>query len=184
VVAWVNLTSVAFPDIVAGGIPTGSAHNQYSVLSKNLPKESLVQALDSLRSLAKEHPGLNESTIFIETFGQKAVSALPDDYSAFPHRHTFRNAIVFSVAYGDPGLTEAADAWARDMRNKFALPENSGYDKLQIYQNYGHGDEPLSALYGYEEWRHERLTNLKNKYDPRGLFNGYHAIPARLEDWS
>ncbi|KAI8623053.1 hypothetical protein F5Y19DRAFT_493654 [Xylariaceae sp. FL1651] len=151
-VVWMNLTSAVFPDIVAGGIPTNSAHNQYSVLSKNLLKESLLQALESLR--------------------QKAVSALPDDYSAFPHRHTFRNAIVISVAYSEPVLAEAADAWARDMRNKFALPENSGYDKLQIYQNYGHRDQTMSALYGYEEWRHKRLTTLKNKYDLGGCSMG------------
>ncbi|KAI1353360.1 hypothetical protein F5Y01DRAFT_312850 [Xylaria sp. FL0043] len=183
-VSWTNLTSVAFPDIVAGGRPFGSPHNQYSVLARNLPAPSLVEALDSLGDLVQQHPGLNESTIFIETFGQKALSELPDDYSAFPHRNTFRNAIVFSVTYSDPGLADAADAWARDMRDKFALPEICGYDRLQIYQNYGHGDEPLSALYGYEDWRHERLTALKKKYDPRGLFNGYHAIPANIEDWS
>ncbi|KAI1770585.1 hypothetical protein F4818DRAFT_446201 [Hypoxylon cercidicola] len=181
---WTNLTSVVFPDIVAGGLVNGNPHNQYSVLTKDLPIEHLREAVNSLGSLALQYPAANESTIFIETFGQKGVEALPREYSDFPHRDTFRNAIVFSVTYSEDAVADAADSWALEMRNKFAQPEVSGYDKLQIYQNYAHGDEPLSALYGYEEWRHECLTRLKNNYDPHGLFNGFHAIPTNLADWS
>ncbi|KAI0882904.1 uncharacterized protein GGS22DRAFT_195620 [Annulohypoxylon maeteangense] len=183
---WTNLTSVAFPDIVAGALINGNPHNQYSVLTRNLPIESLREAVTSLGSFAKQYPTANESTIFIETFGQKGVEALPREYSAFPHRNSFRNAIVFSMTYPNNAteVADAADSWALGMRNKFAQPDVSGYDRLQIYQNYAHGDEPLSALYGYEEWRHERLTKLKNTYDPHGFFNGYHAIPSNLADWS
>ncbi|KAI0399652.1 hypothetical protein F4802DRAFT_588522 [Xylaria palmicola] len=183
-VDWTKLGTVAFPDIVEGGRVTGNPHNQYSVLTRNLPTRGLREALDSLDALVQAHPALNESTIFIETFAQQGIEARPDDFSAFPHRRAFRNAIVFSVTYADASVADTADAWARGMRDMLAQPDVSGYDRLRIYQNYGHGDEPLSALYGYEEWRHERLTALKNRYDPHGFFNGYHAIPADLKDWS
>lgn len=63
-------------------------------------------------------------------------------------------------------------------------PEVSGYDKRVVYQNYAHDDKPPSVLYGYEEWRHERLSGLKRKYDPHGLFTGYHAVPAELAEGS
>ncbi|KAI1394184.1 uncharacterized protein F4822DRAFT_424651 [Hypoxylon trugodes] len=183
-VPWTNLTSVALPAVEAGTLIKGNPHDQYSVLTKNLPVANLREAVDALGTLAQQYPGANESTIFIETFGQKALSDLPANYSAFPHRDTFRNAIVFSVTYSDAAVASAANSWAMSMRDKFAQSEVSGYDKLQIYQNYAHGDEPLSALYGYEEWRHERLTALKNSYDPHGFFNGFHAVPNKLSDWS
>jgi len=37
----------------------------------------------------------------------------------------------------------------------------------------------LSAIYENLEWRHERLTALKNKYDPQSLFNGQCTSPLR-----
>ncbi|KAI1099519.1 hypothetical protein F4804DRAFT_345472 [Jackrogersella minutella] len=161
-VAWTNLTTVAFPDIVAGGLVNGNPH------------KNLREAVGSLGSLAQQYPSIKKSTIFIETFGQKAVKALPRDYSAFLHRdNEFRNAIVFSVTYSDGAVADAANYWALEMRTKFAQPEVSGYDKLQIYQNYAHGDEPLSYL-----------VRLKNKYAPHGFFNGVHAISSNLADWS
>ena len=88
------------------------------------------------------------------------------------------------MTYTDPSVADPADKWALQWRDHFAQPKVSGYDKIVIYQNYAHDDEPLSALYGYEKWRHERLSTLKRKYDPHGLFNGYHAVPENLADWS
>ncbi|KAL0475553.1 hypothetical protein QR685DRAFT_513077 [Neurospora intermedia] len=41
---------------------------------------------------------------------------------------------------------------------------------MRRYINYANGDEPLQALFGYEEWRWERLTALKREeYDPEGV---------------
>lgn len=181
---WANLADVALPGVVLAGCPKGNPHNQYSILTKDLAIEALAEAHDSLSAFAHQYPAANGSSIFIETFGQQALKTLPQDYSAFPHRNHFRNAIVFTTTYTDDTLADIANSWARDMRNTFAQPNISGYDEWHIYQNYGHGDEPLSALYGCEHWRHERLTNLKNKYDPHGFFDGFHAIPRDLAKWS
>ncbi|KAK6206501.1 hypothetical protein LQW54_007683 [Pestalotiopsis sp. IQ-011] len=137
-------------------------------------------ALESYRALVQAHPTANNSVIFIET----SVRALPDDSSAFPHRRQLNNAVVFSMTYGDAGAAGAADAWALQWRDHFARPAVSGYDGMVIHQNYAHDDEPLSALYGRDEWRHERLSALKRSYDPHDLFNGYHAVLANLADSS
>lgn len=181
---WANLANVALPSVVIGGCPTGNQHNQYSVLTKDLKTPDFRQALESYKSFVHEHPTANNSVIFIETFGQAGIKAFPDDFSAFPHRKQFNNAVVFSMTYPGNSVADAADAWALQWRNHFAQPEVSGYDKMVIYQNYAHDDEPLSALYGYEQWRHERLSALKRKFDPHGLFNGYHAVPANLTAWT
>lgn len=182
--AWTNLANVALPSVVISGCPTGNQHNQYSIMTKDLKTADFRAALESYRTFVQAHPTANNSVIFIETFGQAGVRALPDDFSAFPHRQQFNNAVVFSMTYGDAGVAEAADAWALQWRDHFARPAVSGYDDMVIYQNYAHDDEPLSALYGHDEWRHERLSALKRSYDPHGLFNGYHAVPANLADWS
>ncbi|KAI1879130.1 hypothetical protein JX265_003307 [Neoarthrinium moseri] len=182
--AWTNLANVALPSVVISGCPTGNQHNQYSIMTKDLKTEHFREALESYRSFVQQHPTANNSVIFIETFGQAGIKAFPDDFSAFPHRNQFDNAVVFSMTYADVSVAEDADAWALQWRDHFAQPEVSGYDKMVIYQNYAHDDEPLSALYGYDGWRHERLSALKKSYDPQGLFNGYHAVPADLAGWS
>ncbi|PHH87957.1 hypothetical protein CDD83_8171 [Cordyceps sp. RAO-2017] len=182
--AWAKLADVALPGVVLAGCPKGKPHDQYSILTENLSASALASAHDSLSAFARQHPAANGSSIFIETFGQRALKAIPQDSSAFPHRSYFRNAVVFTMTYTDDAVAEAADGWARRMRNTFAQPSVSGYGEWHVYQNYGHGDEPPSALYGYEGWRHERLTRLKNRYDPHGFFDGFHAIPRNLADWS
>ncbi|KAJ0368335.1 hypothetical protein COL154_002616 [Colletotrichum chrysophilum] len=131
-----------------------------------------------------ENPAANNSVVFIETIGQQGVDALYDNYSAFPHRKSFANAVVFSMRYFDDRVAEAANAWGLRWRNEVAEPEISGYEETHIYQNYAHGDEPKSAVYGYAEWRHERLSALKTSYDPHSHFNGYHNVPSKLADWN
>jgi FAD/FMN-containing dehydrogenase len=42
--------------------------------------------------------------------------------------------------------------------------------------NYATGDETLKQVYGYDEWRLEKLRALKAKWDPEGRFNHYHPI--------
>lgn len=56
------------------------------------------------------------------------------------------------------------------------LVEGSGYDQLVAYVNYADGDETLEEVYGHEPWRMRKLKGLKEKYDPRGVFNFYVPI--------
>ncbi|KAI8172107.1 FAD binding domain containing protein [Colletotrichum sp. SAR 10_86] len=183
-VPWTNLTSVALAGIIEEGCATGSRANQYSILTKTLHQETFVDIYNSYTTFVKENPAANNSVVFIETFGQQGVEALDDNYSAFPHRKSFANAVVFSMRYFDDRVAEAANAWGLRWRNEVAEPEISGYEEMHIYQNYAHGDEPKSAVYGYAEWRHERLSALKTSYDPHSHFSGYHNVPSKLADWN
>lgn len=78
-------------------------------------------------------------------------------------------------AYPDSTLDSAVDTWLGSAAA--ALHSTGGFEKPKVYMNYAQGTEDLGALYGYEEWRLERLKALKKKYDPEGVFSGYHAIP-------
>ena len=51
-----------------------------------------------------------------------------------------------------------------------------GSSELHAYVNYAHGDETMQEMYGYEDWRQQRLKALKMEYDPQGKFSFYAPI--------
>lgn len=75
-------------------------------------------------------------------------------------------------------VNKTLDAYAIAFGESFrqALHEADGSDELHTYVNYSHGNETLEELYGYEDWRIERLKTLKDKYDPTGQFDFYAPI--------
>lgn len=58
----------------------------------------------------------------------------------------------------------------------------SGFAKPAVYVNYANGWEGSGAIYGYEEWRVEKLKDPKRRWDPEGMFSTYHPIPM-VEDY-
>lgn len=62
----------------------------------------------------------------------------------------------------------------KDMRKIFY--DGEGTKEFHAYVNYAHGDESLKQLYGYEDWRQEKLRELKKLYDPKGRFSFYAPI--------
>lgn len=183
-IPWAELPTKSVLGLIPASCADGPRYNLYSLIARTLDPRSFVEFADAFQQFLQDYPLANGSALQIETFPVQGLEALPDDYSAFPHRSKFRNQIESIGRYTDDSVADVADNFFRGWRDRFAEPAISGYDKLQIYQNYAHGDEPLSAIYGYQEWRHQRLTNLKNTYDPQGFFDGYHPVPSDLAQWS
>ncbi|RYP12518.1 hypothetical protein DL765_007280 [Monosporascus sp. GIB2] len=184
IISWVDL-----PTKGAGGFNNvqcikGRRNSLYGLTNKVIDKPSVLEMADDFSSLVQANPALSASAFLIETFAVQGIDALPDDYSAFPHRGHLDHFFEIIVSYEDDSVAEVGDDWAMRWRDHFRNPNISGYDTVAVYQNYGHGDEAPSILYGSDEWRHERLTALKNSYDPQGVFNAYHPIPTAIEDWS
>ncbi|KAL8919933.1 MAG: hypothetical protein Q9172_004726 [Xanthocarpia lactea] len=184
VIPWVDLNSQSGGGVALAKCIPGQSHNQYDSITKTVDKAAFRELFDSYGSFVAEHPALVNSTVIIEIFAQQAIAAYPQNFSAFPHRGSVDSLVEIEMAYIDQTVAEVADNWARGWRDRLSSPEVSGYDRMIIYQNYGHGDEPIAALYGYEPWRHERLSSLKRTYDPRGQFNAYHALPTTLDGWT
>ncbi|KAI0003944.1 hypothetical protein F4779DRAFT_621626 [Xylariaceae sp. FL0662B] len=141
---------------------------------------------ESYKSFIRTHPAAKRSILLFEAASGHAVAALPDNYSSYPHRGKMNTNAIIQMTWEeeeDTGLAEAASTWGRSARDLLAKAEVSGYDRLYAYVNYANKDEPLSALYGYEDWRHKRLTALKQTYDPHGFFNAYRAVPSELSAW-
>lgn len=79
------------------------------------------------------------------------------------------------AGYPDATLDSVAERWLRN--STAVLHANSGFERPAVYLNYAQGDEGVGAMYGYEQWRLDRLAALKREYDPWGVFNAYHPIP-------
>lgn len=169
--------------LIPGACAEGPRYNLYSAITRNLEPKTFVNFANEFEKFMQDNPLANNSALQIESFPTQGVEALPEDYSAFPHRKAFRNQIESIGTYVDDKVASAVDNFFKKWRNTFASPAVAGYPDIHTYQNYAHGDEPLSQIYGKEEWRHKRLTDLKNKYDPHGYFNAYHAPPSKLSDW-
>ncbi|RYP54539.1 hypothetical protein DL768_000741 [Monosporascus sp. mg162] len=113
-IPWVDLTSQSAGGGVAVNCQTGLRHNMYSVDSRDLPTSTYREIYDSLSELIVAYPGLNRSIVLIETFSQDGVSALPNDYSAFPHRGEIHNLVVLEMVYTDDTVANVADNFAHE----------------------------------------------------------------------
>lgn len=71
-----------------------------------------------------------------------------------------------------PELDDTAIGFGKDLRH--ILYEGSQREELHTYVNYAYGDETKQNWYGYEERRQDRLSALKERYDPERKF-GYYA---------
>ncbi|KAH7311469.1 hypothetical protein B0I35DRAFT_377620 [Stachybotrys elegans] len=182
-VPWAQLNDAAMFGSIANGCTPGEPTNQRNIMTRDLHPEHFLELVDSLVDMVRANPTANSSAIMVETFPVQAVDSRPTDYTAFPHRGAFDNAIVIHGGYLDEAGDVASNAWASEWRDRFYAPDWSGYEGIHVYQNYANEDEPLSALYGAEPWRQERLSALKASYDPHNLFSNWHAIPSNADDW-
>ena len=78
----------------------------------------------------------------------------------------------------DEALQQKAVDFGKSMRDCFD-PQG----RFSAYINYAMGDEDPRAWYGYEQWRLEKLSALKSKWDPDGRFSFYAPIPLDSSDW-
>ncbi|ORY54706.1 uncharacterized protein BCR38DRAFT_403853 [Pseudomassariella vexata] len=118
---------------------------------------------------------LNNSFVLLEGYSTEAVHRVPAESTAFPDRFNellLAPLMIFAADSG-PERYEIAQNYAEKIRE--ALVEgNSGV--LHAYVNYAHGNEELKSVYGYEEWRLEKLRRLKKEWDPEGKFGFYVPI--------
>lgn len=77
--------------------------------------------------------------------------------------------------YEDPGTEADATKFGNDVRQLFR--DGDSREKATAYVNFNRGDESHAMTYGSEE-RVKKLSNLKNKWDPRGVFG---KLVAQLE---
>jgi hypothetical protein len=143
---------------------------QYPTILSSYNTTALRSVYNTFASLPS---WLNNSVLLTEGYSANAVANIPSNSTAYAHRaHPLLLSPVFAWSAGVGNYTEATQ-YAEEMRS--ALVQGSG-EKLHAYVNYAHGDEFVGAVYGYEQWRLEKLRSLKRTWDPENKFQFYVPI--------
>ncbi|KAL6713316.1 hypothetical protein ACLMJK_008781 [Lecanora helva] len=116
------------------------------------------------------HPGTASTIILMEAYSLGKGQSVPDDSSAFPHRHIRFNAAALPW-YPDKSLDPVADAFKDRVRNIWWTNDNLTTNASYI--NFASGDEELDVVYGSSL---QRLQTLKKRYDPRNVFNQWFPL--------
>ena len=110
-----------------------------------------------------------------EGFSVQGLKAIPADSSAFAFRS--ENLLAAPLINYPPSNSDLTSE-AADLGNKLRgiLNEATGRQDFRAYINYAYGTETSEQIYGSEEWRQQRLQDLKKRYDPKGKFSFYAPI--------
>ncbi len=109
------------------------------------------------------------SAILFERF-HGAVTRIPVDAAAVPHRHEGWNLVLPSV-WTDPADTEANVAWTRETHA--ALAEHLTERRWLNYLGDDAGADAVRGAYGPN---YDRLVALKRRVDPENVFHHNHNI--------
>ena len=152
------------------GFPDGALNYWKSSFLKSLPDEAITQLVEDFANA----PSRMTVLLIEDLHGQ--VTRVPVDATAVPHRQQGFNLLIPSV-WMEHAETDANIAWTREIFENMQPFFASGR-----YVNYLDDDEaelgwsdPVQAAYGPN---HERLVEVKTKYDPENLFHlNFNILP-------
>ena len=101
-----------------------------------------------------------------------AVTRVAPTAKAYPHREPGYNLLLISQ-WTDPAQTDTGIAWARE-----TIDALSPYMADRSYMNYLPADDQDRVRHAYGR-NHERLVELKRRYDPDNLFRLNHNIDPK-----
>ena len=136
--------------------------------------------LGNLRSVLNIFAGfsssaLKDSVMLLEGFATNRVLEIDPASTAYASRGSQLLASPL-LTYPPGNATLDSEVAAVGKRIRATLLNGSEGGRLRAYVNYANGDESQESVYGYEEWRLQRLRALKRAYDPEGRFNFYEPI--------
>ncbi|CAH0052241.1 unnamed protein product [Clonostachys solani] len=120
-------------------------------------------------NMYQQEPDMRLGMFATEFNRKRVVTGIPNAATAFPLSAC--NRILSFTLLGD-GLESLANSYALAAREKLAGGSNN--PGLETYVNYAHGDEGQHAW--YTKGNMERLSTLKKRWDPKGLFNFFNGI--------
>lgn len=149
---------------------TGISVQRHPVSLFTYPIEGMRESYNLIASLPT--PLKELSIIITEAYSLPGVQAVDSDSTAYPDREG--NLLISDMIIYPPSDSDL-DNLAHAQGSKIqSLLTNASGRALNAYVNYASGVESLEAIYGYEDWRLEKLRKLKMEYDPTGRF-GYYA---------
>jgi FAD/FMN-containing dehydrogenase len=163
----VDVGSMPYPvmnTLLDGGFPAGSLNYWLSSFTRGMPDELIEIAIERFATVPSAM-----TAILLEHF-HGAVTRVGKNETAVPHRDKGWNLVIPSV-WTDPADTAANIAWTRD--TFAALRAYLGTGRWLNYLGDDQAEDAIRAAYGPN---HDRLTDVKRRYDPDNVFHLNHNI--------
>jgi hypothetical protein len=128
---------------------------------------------------ATADPRFSTSATLLENYGINVVRNIDAGSTALPAEERTYPILASAIMWyeGDDAKThEDARVYATGIRNALYHGVDARKQKRHTYVNYAFGDESLQEVYGYEQWRLDKLKTLKKAYDPKNAFGYYVPI--------
>ncbi|KAF4457591.1 6-hydroxy-D-nicotine oxidase [Fusarium albosuccineum] len=157
------------------GCAKGYTGLRYPIGLKTYDLPAVRRVFDEITETSRRTPELAGSFFLLEGYSTYGVKAVDEKASAFPHRDD--EILVTSYIMYKPNAS--IDALAQEYGEKLRthlLEASEEPKRLRAYVNYAHGVESLESMYGWEEWRLEKLRKLKQKWDPKNRMRFYNPI--------
>ncbi|TGZ78648.1 FAD-binding domain-containing protein [Ascodesmis nigricans] len=163
----------------ATGIGTGMGfclggsvyRGHYSAQVKKLEVDAVTEAWRFYGDVVKE-PEFQGTSIVWELYPQQRFKEIDGTQSAYPWRE-MDIISLFMINFRNPTLQPRAQQLGEAARE--ILHRGSGVPDLRVYVNYAQGDEGQEVWYG-RGWRADKVSALKGRWDPEGVFNAYNPI--------
>lgn len=148
-----------------------------------LPKwdiEGMKKAYTIYQNLTAD-PRFPYSFILLENYGIVNVKTVDPDSVSLPREERERPilaspVITYRVA-NDQTKNDASDYSSRIKDALYmAVDASNGKVKRHAYVNYASGLESVPEIYGYEQWKIDKLKKLKKKWDPNNRFRFYNPL--------
>jgi hypothetical protein len=126
-----------------------------------------------------DDPRYASAAMLMENYGMKGVESVDASTTALPLEERQYPILTSPVIWWngtDP--QDTADAIEYGERIRKALFDGNGGVKKHTYVNYASGTESIEQVYGYEEWRVNKLKSLKKELDPKNRFGFFNPIPV------
>ncbi|KAJ3948381.1 uncharacterized protein N0V96_002630 [Colletotrichum fioriniae] len=170
-----DLAGLTFMSSDSVGCAKGYTGLRYPIGLKTYDLPAVRKVFDDIADMSNRNPEFAGSFFLLEGYSTHGVKAVDEKSSAFPHRDDDILVTSYIMYKPNSSLDELAQEYGAKLRGHL-LEASHEPERLRAYVNYAHGIESLEAVYGWDEWRLEKLRGLKAKWDPQNRMRFYNPI--------
>ncbi|KXH50716.1 hypothetical protein CSIM01_01565 [Colletotrichum simmondsii] len=170
-----DLAGLTFMSSDSVGCAKGYTGLRYPIGLKTYDLPAVRKVFDDIADMSNRNPEFAGSFFLLEGYSTQGVKAVDEKSSAFPHRDDDILVTSYIMYKPNASLNALAQEYGEKLRGHL-LEACKEPEHLRAYVNYAHGIESLEAIYGWDEWRLEKLRGLKAKWDPQNRMRFYNPI--------
>ncbi|KAG8733177.1 hypothetical protein FRC12_018959 [Ceratobasidium sp. 428] len=142
-------------------------------ISTGIPVDFVTDTFTTWLKFLKEHPAAENVVVFAQLFHPDKRCSVPSDATAYPNRDK-TYVISYMMQWTDPGFTSLAQCAIDQLTDVFNKSRDKHFpsDSLTAASLSHHLNEAVSVNSEVQKRfgnNYQRLVEVKNKYDPKGL---------------